>query len=316
MRVATIQRAGRRPRVRGIVLRTLACLAVIGTAAGSNQATLADGGRPVGNRSALADWRLMWSDDFAGPARTLPSSGNWIFDLGRSYPGEQPGWGTGEIETYTKDLRNISLDGAGNLVLTATRDAAGQWRSARIETRRADFQPPSGGSLKIEARIQLPDGGQGYWPAFWALGAPFRQRHVWPGAGEIDAMENVDNQPEVHGTLHCGTVASGGPCHEDTGLTGTYPLPGPAGTVGFHTYAVVWSSNPRQLSWLVDGRPYWTVTPAMTGEATWAATFGHGYFLLLNLAIGGGWPGNPDASTRPDQSMLVDYLAVYRSGTG
>jgi beta-glucanase (GH16 family) len=260
-------------------------------------------------------WQVVWSDDFTGKAGSPPSAGNWIVDLGTSYPGGPAGWGTGEVETSTGAPRNLALDGGGNLALTATRDSAGRWSSARIETRRADFRPDAGGSLKIEARIRLPDGGQGYWPAFWALGAPYRQRHIWPGSGEIDTMENVNNDSTVHGTLHCGPVQSGGPCHEDTGLTGSYQLAGPAGDTGFHTYTVIWSTSPRQLQWLVDGRPYWTVTPAMTGDATWTATFDHGYFLLLDLAIGGGWPGNPDAGTVPGRSMLVDYVTVSRSSS-
>jgi beta-glucanase (GH16 family) len=217
------------------------------------------------------------------------------------------------VETYTNDPRNVSRDGRGNLAITAIRDGSGGWTSARIETRRSDFQPAAGGSLKIEARISLPDGGVGYWPAFWALGSPFRPGHDVLGAGEIDVLENIDNQPVVYGTLHCGTVSSGGPCHEDTGLAGPYLLPAPAGSAGFHTYAVVWSTAPAQLQWLVDGKPYWTVTPAMTGAEVWASTFGHGYFLLLNLAIGGGWPSDPDASTLTGRSMLVDYVTVSRA---
>jgi hypothetical protein len=259
------------------------------------------------------DWRPVWSDDFAGRARSLPGSGSWIVDVGRAYPGQQPGWGTSEVETYTDDPRNVSMDGRGNLVITAIRDAGDRWTSARIETRRADFQPPAGGSLKIEARISLPDGGPGYWPAFWALGSAFRPTHQILGAGEIDLLENIDNQSVVYGTLHCGTVSYGGPCHEDTGLAGQYLLPGPSGTAGFHTYAVVWSTSPAQLQWLIDGKPYWTVTPDMTGAGVWATALGHGYFLLLNLAIGGHWPGNPDAGTLSGRSMLIDYVSVARS---
>ncbi|MGH8881216.1 MAG: 1,3-beta-glucanase, partial [Stackebrandtia sp.] len=151
-------------------------------------------------------WTQVWADDFNGAAGSLPSADNWIFDTGHGYPGGPANWGTGEIQNYTADPSNVSLDGSGNLRITPI--GSGQdWTSARIETRRADFKPADGKVLRIEGRIQMPDvtGDQalGYWPAFWALGSPYRGNFQnWPGIGEFDIMENVNGINSVWGVLH------------------------------------------------------------------------------------------------------------------
>ena len=259
-------------------------------------------------------WQPLWSDDFDGPSGAAPAAGTWQLDTGTGYPGGAPQWGTGEIQTYTTDPANIGLDGRGHLRITPTRDAAGQWRSGRLESRRADAQPPEGGKLRVEARIRIPDGGPGYWSAFWMLGAPFRPAHTdWPGAGEIDVMENLGSEPStVHGTLHCGIFA-GGPCRETTGLGGTRRGDAPF-SAGFHTYAVEWDrSGPvEEIRWYVDGQRYHTVRADQVDRQTWARATGHGFYLLFNVAIGGNWPGPPTADTRAGASMLVDSVSVAR----
>ena len=174
-------------------------------------------------------WTQVWADDFTGAAGTLPNGGNWIIDLGTSYPGGPPQWGTGEIQTYTNNPANVSHDGAGNLRITPLRDGAGNWTSARIETQRTDFKAPAGGVLRIEGRIQMPNvtgaAAAGYWPAFWALGAPYRSdRYSWPAIGEFDIMENVNGINSVWGVLHCG-VNPGGPCNETQGLGASRACP-------------------------------------------------------------------------------------------
>jgi beta-glucanase (GH16 family) len=261
-------------------------------------------------------WQTVWRDDFTGPAGSSPSTQTWQFDTGTSYPDGPPQWGTGEIQTYTDDAAQLALDGDGHLRITATRDGAGGWRSARIETRRQDFRPPPSGTLAVEATIKLPDGGQGYWPAFWMLGEGFRgDNGAWPGIGEIDVLENVGKEPGVvHGTLHCG-VAPGGPCQENNGLGAAYRSPGGAAfSAGFHTYSVQWdrSSPTEEIRWYVDGHQYHVVRASDVDAATWARATGHGFFLLLDVAVGGSWPGPPDASTRPGASMLVDDVSVSR----
>ncbi|MEU8297806.1 carbohydrate-binding protein [Micromonospora sp. NPDC048909] len=274
-------------------------------------------------------WSLVWSDDFTGAAGTLPSSANWIIDTGTSYPGGPPNWGTGEIQTYTNSTANVSHDGGGNLRITPLRDSSGRWTSSRIETVRSNFKPPSGGVLAIEGRIQMPNvtGAQaaGYWPAFWALGAPYRGNYQnWPGIGEFDVMENVNGINSVWGVLHCG-VAPGGPCNEFNGLGASRACPGSTCQSAFHTYRFEWdaAASPQQLRWYVDGQLYHTVTQSQVGATYWTQMTSHaGYFLLLNVAMGGGFPNGvagsttPTASTVPGRPMLVDYVAVYSRGGG
>jgi beta-glucanase (GH16 family) len=259
---------------------------------------------------------VVWNDNFAGAAGTAPAADNWLFTTGTSYPGGAAQFGTGEIQTYTDDPANVSLDGDGHLVITATRDAGGAWRSARIETRRTDFEPATGGTLEIAARIKVPSPSQGYWPAFWMLGDGFRGNYVnWPSVGEIDIMENTGRQPTlVYATLHCG-VTPGGPCRENDGLSGRYTLPdGQVLAADFHTYSIQWDrSRPQEeIRWYVDGQHFHTVRSGDVDTATWAAATDHGFFLLLNLAIGGALPGPPDASTTPGGSMVVDFVSVKR----
>jgi beta-glucanase (GH16 family) len=292
----------------------LAAVALTGFTATADELSHArdEGARVVRNPAinTAMPWQPVWSDEFDGPAGAAPDPAQWRFDLGRGPVGGPIGWGNNEVETYTADPANIALDGQGHLRITATRDRTGQWSSARIETARADFAPPAGGSLKVEARIELPGGARGYWPAFWMLGEPFRAHpESWPTAGEIDVMENINNSADVYGTLHCGTPP--GPCHEKSGRTHSYTLPAPAGSAGPHTYTIIWDTAPERLSWQVDGHTYGSLTPADVGRRTWDEAFGHGYYLLLNLAVGGDLPGPPNSLTIPGESMLIDYVRVF-----
>lgn len=274
-------------------------------------------------------WNLLWSDDFTGAANTLPSSANWIIDTGTSYPGGPANWGTGEIQTYTNSTANLGHDGSGNLRITPIRNSSGQWTSARIETVRTNFKAPAGGVLAIEGRIQMPNvtGAEalGYWPAFWALGSPYRGNYQnWPGIGEFDVMENVNGINSVWGVLHCG-VAPGGPCNENNGIGASRACPGSTCQSAFHTYRFEWDAgaSPQQLRWYVDGQQYHSVTQSQVGEPYWSQMTSHaGYFLLLNVAMGGGFPngvhgGNtPTSATVSGRSMLVDYVAVWSRGGG
>lgn len=267
--------------------------------------------------AANGGWTQVWRDDFTGPAGSPVSSARWRYDTGTHYPGGSPGWGNNELETYTTSTKNVYLDGRGDLAIRPIRNGRGTWTSGRLETQRADFQPSAGTSLAFSARIRLPAGGQGYWPAFWMLGGPFRSDITdWPAAGELDAMENINDQPMVDGTLHCGTLQAGGPCHETTGLTATYNLGRAAGAAGFHTYTVVWNTNPERIRWYVDGKSHLTITAGMIGSSTWRSTFDHGFFILLNVAIGGRWPGNPDTRTVSGQPMLIDKVIVAKNSSG
>jgi hypothetical protein len=274
-------------------------------------------------------WTLQFGDDFNGPAGQLPSAERWQFDLGHNYPGGPARWGTHEVQRYTDDPANVSLDGQGHLRITPLRDEAGEWTSARLETRRDDFMPPPGGTLRIEARLQMPEvfgkAALGYWPAFWALGSRFRQLGLWPQSGEFDIMENVNGLNMVWGTLHCG-VLPGGPCNEPNGIGQHVACPVTSCQRGFHDYTFEWDRSvaPEALRWYVDGRLYATVTRNRLPPATWQEITGHGgYFLLLNVAMGGdfayamsGGQDTPVASTEPGHPMVVDYVAVWtRAGS-
>ncbi|MFB4313796.1 glycoside hydrolase family 16 protein [Actinomadura sp. 21ATH] len=309
--------APRPPLRRAAVLAALAAVlaAVVPPPAGASVPPPPDG------------WSLVWSDDFDGPAGAPPAAENWIFDIGHGYPGGPGNWGTGEIQRYTADPANIGLDGAGNLLITPLRSASGEWTSARIETRRADFKPPDGGILRIEGRIRMPDvvGAQaeGYWPAFWALGSPYRGHYQnWPAIGEFDVMENVNGRNHVWGVLHCGTNP-GGPCGEPSGLGAGRACPRAPCQAAMHTYGFEWDRRaaPNELRWYVDGEPFHSVSRSRLDAATWEDMTGHGgYFLLLNVAMGGAFPdgeaghATPGPATVPGRPMIVDYVAVWRSG--
>ncbi|GAA3607856.1 glycoside hydrolase family 16 protein [Kineosporia mesophila] len=276
---------------------------------------------PASTVAASADgFSTVWSDDFDGTKGTSPSSDNWLFDIGHSYPGGADGWGTGEIEEMTDSTANAGLDGNGNLNITPVRDASGHWTSSRIETQRTNFAAPEGGVVRFESRIQLPDvigdEAQGIWPAFWSLGEDFRGTYNnWPGIGEVDVMENVNGQNTVYGTLHCGT-APGGVCNESTGRGGSRTGFSTRLQSGFHTYAVELdrSGETEELRWYVDGEQYHTVTEAEVGADVWEKATDHGFFLILNVAVGGGWPGSPTTATASGRPMTVDYVKVLQKG--
>ncbi|PZF59554.1 glycoside hydrolase family 16 protein [Curtobacterium sp. MCSS17_008] len=235
---------------------------------------------------------LLAADEFDGAAGSAPNPGIWRFDTGAG------GWGNAELQTYTDSRRNSALDGAGNLVITARREADGSYTSARLKTE-GTFTAQYG---RIEARIRVPR-GQGLWPAFWMLGADIGQVG-WPACGEIDVMENVGHEPGiVHGTVH-GPGYSGA-----QGLSAAASLPnGAAFADDFHVFGVDW--RPGSVTWFVDGVAQRTVTRADIGSSPWV--FDKPFFVVLNVAVGGTWPGSPDATTRFPQQMLVDWVRVWQ----
>jgi len=243
--------------------------------------------------AAAQDWKLVWSDEFDGRANTLPDASKWSYDLGKK------GWGNHELENYTQWLQNVHMDGHGHLIIRALRDSSGGYTSARLKTQ-GKFSTSYG---RIEASIKLPY-GQGIWPAFWALGADIN-KVGWPGCGEIDIMENIGKEPGIqHGSLHGNGYSDG---HS---ITGAYSLPkGEKLSDHFHVYAIVWSAD--QVEFLFDGHSYLSVTAQSLKPGTkWA--FNHPFFLLLNVAVGGDWPGSPDDTTVFPQEMTVDYVRVYK----
>ena len=243
-------------------------------------------------------WRLVWSDDFRGRQGSLPDAAKWTLQTGGA------GWGNQELETYTARPQNAHLEG-GNLAITALRERftgpdgiERPYTSGRLQTR-GKFEQAHG---RFEARIRIPR-GQGIWPAFWLLGAD-EGTAPWPLCGEIDIMENVGKEPgTVHGSMHGPGYSGAHP------LTGEYALPGGSAVAdSFHTFAVEW--EPGAVRFFVDEHLFETQTEAnLPSGKVWV--FDHPFFILLDLAVGGNWPGNPDASTQFPQQMLVDYVAVY-----
>ena len=242
--------------------------------------------------------KLIWSDEFNSPDGSAPDPHKWTYDLGGK------GWGNQELETYTDRPQNVYIQD-GMLVIQARKEpytgkdgVARDYTSARLKTQGL-FSQTYG---RIEARIKIPY-GQGLWPAFWMLGDDSAQAG-WPRCGEIDIMENIGREPStVHGTIH-GPGYSGG-----KGISAAYELPGGGRFADdFHIYAVEW--QPHKIQFFVDGNLYATVLPtSLPPGARWV--YDHPFFIILNVAVGGGWPHNPDATTTFPQTMQVDYVRVY-----
>ncbi|SEF93458.1 Beta-glucanase, GH16 family [Actinacidiphila yanglinensis] len=264
-----------------------------------------------------AGFTTTWSDDFNGGANTGVPSSDWKYDTG---PGSS--FGTGEIETMSDSTSNVYEDGNGHLVLKALHsgsDPSSGWTSGRIETQSSSFGAPAGGVVEMQSSIQQPDlntsNGAGYWPAFWMLGSTLRTGTTWPTSGEVDILEDINARSSVFGTLHCGTNP-GGPCNESTGIgSGEHACSGCQ--TGYHTYAVQIdrSVSPEQIRWYLDGQNYFTVNSTQVDATTWANAVDHPFFIIYDLAMGGGFPdafgGGPNASTVSGGQMNIDYVAVY-----
>ncbi|MET8153308.1 1,3-beta-glucanase [Actinoplanes sp. NPDC049668] len=279
--------------------------------------------------SASSPWQQVWSDDFDGAANTGLSREDWLYSVGSGYRGGAAQWGTGELEVMTDSVANVHHDGAGHLAIVPLRTGAGavKWTSGRVESRRTDFAAPAGGAVRMEASLKLPDVGgaqaAGYWAAFWALGAPARPVGAtnWPHIGEWDVMENANGRDTVLHTFHCGTPV-GGPCGEPAGVS-SGELPCQGCKAGFHTYAIEYDRGvtPEELRWYLDGRNTFTVRADRFEPAVWATANQHGFFVILNVAIGGAFPaafgGGPTPATKPGVPMLVDRVVVStRAGHG
>jgi Ricin-type beta-trefoil lectin domain/Glycosyl hydrolases family 16 len=253
-------------------------------------------------------WTTVFDDNFTGPAGSAPSY-NWMYDTG---PGSS--FGTGEIETMTNSASNVYLDGNGHLDITAL-DNNGSWTSGRIQTTSPNVGAPAGGELEVTASIEQPNAGPGYWPAFWMLGPG-----QWPENGEIDIMEDVNSLSEVSGTIHCGTDP-GGPCNEPDGIgSGLTACPGCQS--GYHTYTMILNranTSDESITFYLDGNPYFSVNENQVGAATWQAAFDHNLSIILDLAIGGGYPDGacgcttPTSATASGGTMSVAYVAAYES---
>lgn len=239
-------------------------------------------------------YELVWSDDFTGAKGTSPDATKWKFDIGNG----QNGWGNNEFQYYTNRPENISLDGNGNLVITARSEAfsGSNFTSARIKTQGLYSQAFG----RIEARIKTPF-GPGIWPAFWMLGEDISTVN-WPQCGEIDIMELRGQEPNViNGTLH-GPGYSGG-----ASITKTYGFENNRFDNDFHVFAIEWGEE--YIDFYVDETLYSRKTPKdVTGEWVYNKPF----FILLNVAVGGNYVGFPTSGTPFPQPMTIDYIKAYK----
>lgn len=274
---------------------------------------------------AQTGWKLVWSDNFNGPAGAPPDPANWKFQAG---PGRYVG-GNEEAEVYCsygstvppcrRNAPNAYLDGHGHLVIVAirtnqtlaipgTKIVSPVYTSARLDSLKS-FRYG-----RIEASIRVPT-GQGVWPAFWGLGVPGQSLN-WPEIGEMDIMESWNPQPGTtdidpylnHGSVH-GPIAPG----SKTGyvnVTGTYAFPRPMQDA-FHQFAVEWS--PGEVDFYCDGNLYSRQSVgSLSDQQVWEMDNAP-FYLLLNLAMGGNFFGYPNQTTPSTVRMVVDYVRVYRS---
>lgn len=237
-------------------------------------------------------YELVWEDDFTGTAGTLPSAANWRFDVGTD-------WGNAQLEYDTDRAENVALDGSGNLKIVARAESwlGRNYTSGRITTAgKREFKYG-----RFEARLKVPT-GQGLWPAFWLLGADIGTVG-WPQTGEIDIMEQRGQAPTVnHGTLHGPGYSGGG------GLTRAFTLSSGRFDTAFHVYRVDWSAS--KISWYVDDQLYNEVNK---GDQPGAWVYDHTFYIILNVAVGGGFVGAPNGSTTFPQEMTVDWVRVSQA---
>lgn len=234
--------------------------------------------------SPAQTWNLVWSDEFDSASI---SKSNWMYDTGGG------GWGNGELEYYTDRPENSSISN-GNLLIVARKESysGSSYTSARLKTQ--GLKSFTYG--KIEARIKLPV-GQGLWPAFWLLGSDISQVN-WPQCGEIDIMEHINAEANIYGTMHWdnnGYVSYGGKTTTDN--VGRY-----------HIYSIEWSAD--AIKWFLDGNQYWEGN--ISNNINGTDEFHLPFFIILNVAVGGRWPGSPDSTTYFPNTMFVDYVRVYQ----
>ncbi len=234
------------------------------------------------------NWELIWSDEFEGDSLDLSK---WNFDIGTG----EDGWGNQELQSYTNNPANISLDGQGHLVITAIQDG-NRFTSARINTQGL-FSQQYG---RFEARLKTPF-GPGLWPAFWLLGDNI-ETVGWPQCGEIDVMELRGQEPHtIHGSIHGPGYSGGNP------VSRNYTLINDRFDNDFNIFAIEWDAD--KIDFFVNDYLYQRIENTDTpGE--WV--FDQPFFILLNVAVGGNYVGFPTAQTPFPQKMIVDYVRVYR----
>lgn len=271
-----------------------------GSSSGSGSA---GGGNNGGNPGAKDPWSLVWSDEFNG---TELDRSKWTFDLGNGHAVGNPGWGNNELEYYTDRSENVKVD-SGNLVITAKKETyeGYAYTSARIKTKGL-FSKKYG---KFEIRAKAPT-GQGLWPAIWMM--PEDDVYgIWAASGELDIMEAWGSKPhKVAGTIHYGAQWPG-----EASSGKEYEFPNGGTIADYHTYAIEW--EPGEIRWYVDGQlsstknDWYSRSTGKTQDNAYPAPFDQKFHLLMNLAVGGNFDGDPADTSIFPKSMLVDYVRVY-----
>lgn len=237
-------------------------------------------------------FNLVLEDNF--DVDGAPNPDLWAYDIGGN------GWGNNELQFYTDRPDNVVVQN-GYLIITAKQESyqGASYTSARLKTQNL-FSQKYG---RFEARIKLPL-GKGLWPAFWMLGSNFEQVS-WPQCGEIDIMEYLGNKPtEVFGTIHAPGISGG------DSLSKKYTLTNDRFDTDFHVFGVEWTED--HINWYVDNVLYSQITREKVEEEGGEWVFDNDFFMILNIAVGGNLPGNPNANTTFPQRMIVDYVRVYQ----
>lgn len=256
---------------------------------------------PTSDTTPASPWSIIWQDEFNG---TQIDASKWSFVEGGG------GYGNNELQNYTNRAENARIENGG-LVIEAREETYGgnAYTSAKLITK--DKAAWTYGRYEIKAK--MPE-GQGLWPAIWMMPSDEAVYNAWPACGEIDIMELLGNQPDkVYGTIHFGNP------HDQK--QGSYTLSnGQTFANGYHVYTVDWM--PNEIKWYIDGNLYatqndwYTVNSAIAEPYTYPAPFDRDFYLQMNVAVGGSWPGNPDGTTTFSQKMLVDYVRVYTYNNG
>ncbi|KAI5866299.1 family 16 glycosyl hydrolase [Durotheca rogersii] len=257
-----------------------------------------------------SNYRLIWVDTFDGPGGSQVNGNNWNVITGLKVNNE---W-----QDYTTSTRNLQISG-GSTVQIVPWNENGQWTSARVESKYT-FTPAAGAVTMAEAQLRFGDSPtgnkQGIWPAFWLLGDAIRRGTGWPACGEIDAMETVNGQLTGYGTVHCDAYP-GGACNEPSGIGAAVAIPDQS----WHTWRVVWDRRPstwsaETITWFRDGAQFHQISGARIGSRdVWESLAARPLFFILNVAVGGDWPGPPNSNTWDGYGSMMEvaYVAHFQA---
>ncbi|KAK4247297.1 glycoside hydrolase [Corynascus novoguineensis] len=258
------------------------------------------------NPPSYDGYRLVWSDAFSGSSGSLPNENNWNIITGNLGVNN-------ELEVYMRDPRNVQHSGGDTLQIVPWKDGS-TWTSGRIESK-FTFTPTAGGRTMAEGQIRF--GGNdigtkaGLWPAFWLLGDSIRSGTPWPACGELDIVETVNGQLRGYGTAHCTA------CNEPTGRGGSVSIP----NQDWQRWRIVWDRTngdwrAQTITWFMNDQQYHQLTGAqINDQGVWTALTARPQFFILNMAVGGNWPGYPNDRTQGGYGamMEVGYVALYSS---